>query len=211
MSRKTELIQLFTEFKSRYQGVSKRVNDVKSSDAYTDIGREQTINRILEEFRPTIQLYHDKVLGAIDNGLTALLAKWKSNTAGKLSDTGYQAGLSNVIKMLEAGAIKEQDDMQNIIDTYKDDYNALSMIRNFIPNNTEYVDLIALFPKDTREDNKRLLAQLKSNADQSINEGAVLASVNGTGVDLGAGSIDLSMEGAIQFINDRLNDDLSLI
>jgi hypothetical protein len=105
MSKKSELIQLFKEFKDRYSTIQARIAEVQKSDAYTDIGREQTIGKILEEFKPTVQLYHDKAIAAIDNGLAALQAKWKTNSAGRLADAGYQIGLGNVIKMIEAGAM----------------------------------------------------------------------------------------------------------
>lgn len=118
MSKKTELINLFKEFKNRYETVQAQVEEIRKSEAYTEIGREQAITQLLDGFAPTVQLYHDKAIAAIDQGLEGLAEKWKKASAGKLFDAGYQAGLANVVKILEMAAITEKEDVKNIIDTY---------------------------------------------------------------------------------------------
>ncbi|SHO46784.1 hypothetical protein [Anaerocolumna xylanovorans] len=211
MSKKSELIQLFKEFKDRYSTIQARIAEVQKSDAYTDIGREQTIGKILEEFQPTVQLYHDKAIAAIDNGLTALQAKWKANSAGRLADAGYQIGLGNVIKMIEAGAIHDRDDMQNIIETYKDDYNAMATIKNILPKSEQAMDFVGLIPADNREQNKQLLGQLRNNADQYINAYRIENAMKSSDAFQGASSIVFAVDGMIEFANTSLSDDLSLI
>lgn len=211
MSKKSELIQLFKEFKDRYSTIQVRIVEMQKSDAYTDIGREQTIGKILEEFQPTVQLYHDKAIAAIDNGLTALQAKWRSNSAGRLSDAGYQIGLGNVIKMIEAGAIHDRDDIQNIIETYKDDYNALATIKNILPKSEQAMEFAGLIPVDNREKNKQLLGQVRDNVDQYINSYRIENAMKSSVAFQGASSIVFAVDGMIEFANTRLTDDLTLI
>lgn len=211
MSKKSELIQLFKEFKDRYSTIQARIAEVQKSDAYTDIGREQTIGKILEEFQPTVQLYHDKAIAIIDNGLAALQAKWKANSAGRLSDAGYQIGLGNVIKMIEAGAIHDRDDMQNIIETYKDDYNAMATIKNILPKSEQAMDFVGLIPADNREKNKQLLGQVRDNVDQYINAYRIENATKSSDAFQGASSIVFAVDGMIEFANTRLTDDLTLI
>ena len=79
-----------------------------------------------------MQLYHDKAIAAIDQGLEGLAVRWKKGSTGKLFDAGYQAGLANVVKMLEMGAVTEKEDVQNIIDTYTGDYSALALIKTVL-------------------------------------------------------------------------------
>lgn len=62
--------------------------------------------------------------------------EWRNKSTGRLNDTDYQLGLSNTLKMLEMNAIHSEDDIKNIVDTYKDDYNAMSAIRSLINKNT---------------------------------------------------------------------------
>ncbi len=211
MSKKSQLIQLFNEFKDRYNSVQARVTEVRQSDAYTETGKEQTIGKIMEEFKPTVQLYHDKAIATIDTGLAALQAKWKANSAGRLADAGYQIGLGNVIKMIETGAIHDRDDMQNIIETYKDDYNAMATIKNILPKSEQAMDFVGLIPVDNREYNKKLLGDLRNNVDLHMNPGMSDMGLNTGYPLLGASSTAMSMDSMAEFINTRFSDDLSLI
>lgn len=211
MSKKSELIQLFKEFKDRYNAVQVKIREVQGSDAYTDIGKEQAIVKIMEEFKPTVHLYHDKSIEAIDTGLTALQAKWRGNSTGRLADAGYQIGLGNVIKMIEAGAIHDRDDMQNIVDTYKDDYNAMATIKNILSKSEQAMDFVGLAPVDDREHNKKLLGDLRNNVEVHINPGMAVMSIGSGNPFLGESSIVLSMDSMAEFVNSRLTDDLSLI
>lgn len=212
MSKKADLIKLFGEFKDRYNSLQAKINEIRQSDSYTDIGKEQAINKLMEEFKPTVQLYHDKAIETIDTGLTALMNKWKANSAGRLSDAGYQLGLSNVLKMLEAGAIRDQDDMKNIIDTYKDDFNAMATIKNLVSKYDQAMEFAGIIPRDTREYNKQLLEQLRNNVDLHINPSMVIPGTTAHDtVNQGFSSISMTMDSMADFVNTRLNDDLSLL
>lgn len=114
-----------------------------------------------------MQFYHDKAIAAIDQGLEGLAEKWKKGSTGKHFDAGYQAGLSNAVKMLEKGVITEKEDVQNIIDTYTGDYSALALIKTVLvkSENATLRDCALLIPAD----NRRLLGQLRDNVDQNIN------------------------------------------
>ena len=202
MSKKTELINLFKEFKNQYETVQAQVAEIQRNVAYTEIGREQAVKQLLDSFAPTVQLYRDKSITAIDLGLEGLAERWKKGSTGKLFDAGYQAGLSNVVKMLEMGAITEKEDVQNIIDTYMGDYSALALIKTVLTKseNIALKDCALLIPVDNREYNRRLLGQLRDNVDQSMN----IYTFN-------QGMALMSIEGMIQFVTDRLGDNLELI
>lgn len=204
MSKKTELINLFKEFKNRYETVQAQVAEIQRNVAYTEIGREQAVKQLLDSFAPTVQLYRDKSITAIDQGLEGLAERWKKGSTGKLFDAGYQAGLSNVVKMLEIGAVTEKEDVQNIIDTYIGDYSALALIKAVLikSENAALKDSFLLIPADNREYNRRLLGQLRDNVDQSMN----IYTFN-----KGLASVSMSMDSFVQFVTDRLGDNLELI
>lgn len=204
MSKKTELINLFNEFKNRYETVQAQVAEIQRNVAYTEIGREQAVKQLLDSFAPTVKLYHDKAIAAIDQGLEGLAERWKKGSTGKLFDAGYQAGLTNVVKMLEMGAVTEKEDVQNIIDTYTGDYSALALIKAVLikSENIALKDCALLIPADNREYNRRLLGQLRDNVDQNIN----IYTFN-----QGLASVSMSLDGMIQFVTDRLGDNLELI
>ncbi len=211
MSKKADLIKLFGEYKNRYNTVLAKLTEIRNSDAFTPTGKEQAINKLMEEFKPTAHLYHDKAIEAIDGGLAGLQAKWRANSSGRLSDAGYQLGLGNVLKMLEAGAIRERDDMQNIIDTYKDDYNAMATIKSLISKSSQTMDFIGIIPVDNREYNKKLLMDLRNNVDLDINPGMATMGFNTGNSFLGTSSVSMAMDSMADFVNTRLADDLSLI
>lgn len=204
MSKKAELINLLNEFKNRYETVQAQVAEIQRNVAYTEIGREQAVKQLLDSFAPTVQLYHDKALAAIDQGLDGLVERWKKSSTGKLFDAGYQAGLTNVVKMLEMGAVTEKEDVKNIIDTYMGDHSALALIKTVLAKSESIAlkDCALLIPADNREYNRRLLGQLRDNVDQSMN----IYSFN-----QGLVSVSMSIDGMIQFVTDRLGDNLELI
>lgn len=204
MSKKTELINLFKEFKNRYETVQAQVAEVQRNIAYTEIGREQAVKQLLDSFAPTVQLYHDKAIAAIDQGLEGLAERWKKGSTGKIFDAGYQAGLTNVVKMLEMGAVTEKEDVKNIIDTYTGDYSALALIKTVLvkSEHASLKDCALLIPADNREYNRRLLGQLRDNVDQTMN----IYTFN-----QGLASVSMSIDGMIQFVTDRLGDNLELI
>lgn len=204
MSKKTELINLFKEFKNRYETVQVQVAQIQRNVAYTEIGREQAVKQLLDSFAPTVKLYHDKSITAIDQGLEGLTERWKKGSTGKLFDAGYQAGLTNVVKMLEMGAVTEKEDVQNIIDTYTGDYSALALIKTVLAKSESIAlkDCALLIPADNREYNRRLLGQLRDNVDQSMN----IYTFN-----QGLASVSMSMDSFVQFVTDRLGDNLELI
>lgn len=204
MSKKIELINLFKEFKNRYETVQAQVAEIQRNIAYTEIGREQAVKQLLDSFAPTVKLYHDKAIAAIDQGLEGLAERWKKGSTGKLFDAGYQAGLTNVVKMLEIGAVTEKEDVQNIIDTYTGDYSALALIKTVLAKSENFSlkDCALLIPADNREYNRRLLGQLRDNVDQTMN----IYTFN-----QGLASVSMSMDSFVQFVTDRLGDNLELI
>ncbi len=214
MSKKTELIKIFKEYKEKYEAIQAQKAEIDKSTLYTQEGREDKINKLLAEFEPVVQQYHDKAISTIDSGLESLLETWRAGSAGKLNDGGYQAGLSNVAKMLELGAIHEKEDIQNIIDTYAGDFNALSMIKKILKNSKDETLVLyaSMVPEDTRDRNKQLLNQLKGNVDKYINVETLKASSKAwNAFNQGATGVSTSMDSMAEFVENKLSDNLELL
>ena len=99
--------------------------------------------------------------------------------------------------MIEAGAITNQEDFKNIINTYKDDYNALATIENLL--GLDHPELAVLIPKDNREYNKKALNDLRNNIERYISPFSI------------RDSLTMNLDGMINFIKTRLKDDLTII
>lgn len=208
MSKKTELINIFRNYKTSYNETLEKIKAIRSSTEYTEQGKEQKIKEILNSLQGLCVSSHDKAISLIDTAIENMKSKRYTNSTSRLNDTGYQVGLSNTIKMLEIGAIRSEDDIKNIVEYYKDDYNALSAIRNIISKNSNdfsTVNILDLIPEDNREKTQNLLIQLKTNIDNYISSSA-FPNTMGTNT-----MTPLGIDGIIVFVSERLNDNLELI
>ena len=87
----------------------------------------------------------------------------------KLTDPGYQAVLQNNLKLFESGAL-EVSTAKALIDHYKDDWTALSLIRSTVGDiwgdgNPKNAEIAQYIPIDNRERTKDLLAKFSRGVD----------------------------------------------
>ena len=214
MSKKVKLLALFGEYKVKYNDFQTKLILLDESADFTPQGKEEAKRKLVEGFQPTITLYHDMIVEIINKGLEALENKWKKASVGKLTDGGYQAGLANVIKMLELGAIKQTDDIQNIIEAYKEDFNALAMIKKVLQSSSDgkISECCAMIPEDNRGKNKELLEKLRGNVEMYINVKA-LSTVSKAWNSFNSITTDvaLGMDSMSDFVTNKLGDDLELL
>lgn len=199
MSKKRELVNVIQSYKDKQEVFKNKVTEICRNTDLSQEGAEKGVNELAAPFESVAQNVHDKAIKLLDDGILALKDKWRNNTAGKLLDSNYQIGLANTIKMIEAGAISSKEDFKNIIEVYKDDYNALSTIRNILGTGTNKLELLMLIPEDTREYNMKLLNDLRNNIDSYINPFSIR--------DL----LSMSLDNMVHFINTRLKDDFTVI
>ena len=199
MSKKSELLNVIESYKRKQESFKSKVDEIKNNKELTPEGKEKRINHIAAPFETIAQNAHDKAIGILDKAIEGLEEKWRVNSTGKLLDSNYQIGLSNILKMIEAGAITNKQDFKNIIDIYKDDYNALATIRSLLEGDSNNLELLMLIPKDNREYNRKVLSDLRKNIESYINPFNIKH------------SLSISLGGMIQFIIDRLRDDFTVI
>ncbi|WP_338597013.1 hypothetical protein [Clostridium baratii] len=197
MSKKSELLSLIKGYMNKQTKISDEVKSINKNNELTPEGKEIRINKLVDSFSGTAQNTHDKVIEIIDSAIKGLQDKWKANSAGKLLDSNYQIGLANAIKMIETGAITNLEDFKNIIEVYKDDYNALATISNLVRADRPY--LLMSIPVDNREYNLKLLNDLRNNIDNNINAYDVI------------NDMSLVFSGLIHFIETRFRDDFIVI
>ncbi|MGN0025460.1 MAG: hypothetical protein ACI33I_00455 [Clostridium sp.] len=199
MSKKTELLNVIENYKRSQEGFKNKVNALNENTDLSQEGRDKRVNELGKEFYPAVQRAYDNAIKVLDSGVEALEQKWRNNTTGRLKDSNYQIGLANAIKMIETGSITNKEDFKNIINVYKDDYNALATIKNLLGTDKDKLELYTLIPKDNREYNKKALNDLRNNIESYINPFNI------------KDSLTMNLESMINFINTRLKDDLSII
>ncbi len=199
MSKKSELVNVIESYREKQEVFKNKITEISETKELTPIGKEKRINELAAQFESVAQNAHDKAIQILDSGIEALEKKWRDNSTGKLKDSNYQIGLANTIKMIETGAIIDKEDFKNIIEVYKDDYNALATIKNLLGTDKDKLELHTLIPKDNRQYNKKALNDLRNNIENNIN----LFNTKD--------SLTMALVGMIHFINVRLKDDLSII
>ena len=197
MSKKSELLNVIEEYRRQQELFKSKVTEIESRQYLMQEGKEIEIEKIATPFTEVAQNAQNRDLEILNSGIEALEKKWRDNSTGRLTDSNYQIGLANTIKMIEAGAITNQEDFKNIINTYKDDYNALATIENLL--GLYHPELAVLIPKDNREYNKKALNALRNNIGKYIGPYSIRE------------SLTMSLLGIIDFINTRLEDDLTII
>ena len=199
MSKKSELVNVIEGYRVKQEVFKNKITDISETKELTPMGQEKRINELAAQFEVVAQNAHDKAIQILDSGIEALEKKWRDNSTGKLKDSNYQIGLANTIKMIETGAISDKEDFKNIIEVYKDDYNALATIKNLLGTDKDKLELHTLIPKDNRQYNKKALNDLRNNIEKYINPFNV------------KDSLTMALVGMIHFINVRLKDDLLII
>lgn len=199
MSKKSELVNVIESYREKQEVFKNKITEISETKELTPIGKEKRINELAAQFESVAQNAHDKAIQILDSGIEALEKKWRDNSTGKLKDSNYQIGLANTIKMIETGAISDKEDFKNIIEVYKDDYNALATIKNLLGTDKDKLELHTLIPKDNRQYNKKALNDLRNNIENNINPFNTKY------------SLTMALVGMIHFINVRLKDDLSII
>lgn len=197
MSKKSELLSLVKGYAESQNSIYQKIDDINKNNELTPEGKDIRINKLVESFSSKAQNTHDRAISIVDNAIKSLQDKWKANSSGKLLDSNYQIGLSNAIKMIETGAITKLEDFKNIIDVYKDDYNALATISGLV--RTDRPDLLIAIPVDNREYNLKLLNDLRNNIDNNINPYDVTENMS------------LVFSGLIQFIETRFTDNFIVV
>lgn len=211
MSKKTELLNVIENYKRSQEGFKNKVNALNENTDLSQEGRDKRVNELGKEFYPVAQRAYDNAIKVLDSGIEALEQKWRNNTTGKLTDSNYQIGLANAIKMIETGSITNKEDFKNIINVYKDDYNALATIKNLLGTDSDKVGLLVLIPKDTREYNRKLLNDLRNNIERYINPINTMNSFDIKDELIGQNSLTMALDGVVQFINTRLKEDFTII
>lgn len=202
MSKRSELVNIFKTYQIEYEKVKdeiKRIRENKSR-AYSDEGIRMMLNDTTNRFSNISIQYRDRAISIIDDGIKMLENKWKENSVGRLNDSSYQIGLANTIKMIETGSISNREDFKNIIDAYKNDYNALAIIKNLLNADGDKLALIDLLPSDTREYNKKILRDLKNNINRFINP-----------LNIDDDYVELSLISMREFVENKFDENLEVM
>lgn len=166
MSFKSELQSVVTIYQNNLNSAIKQINEMAEGGNYTPQGLENRVREINAEFQATAEIYQERGLQIISQAEEYFKSKNQSNTVNNLRDPGYQAGLTNVLKMIEKGALSE-DDFKDVIAAYKDDALSMKSIRMALGENRNSAVFAQYIPL-SREDKLEVFEQLRKNVAKFI-------------------------------------------
>jgi len=168
MSIKTELAGVYNSYMRKLTEAINQVKNVTSNGEYTPDGQRVQLDAINKAFVNDVTFFRDRALSYINQADQRFKDSKKTNTASNLRNGEYQAGLSNVLKILEAGAI-DDNDFINIIEVYKNDSIALSAIKTVVLKNEKLRNMSGYIPT-TDLDQISIFETLRKNTRKYVTE-----------------------------------------
>lgn len=163
----------------------------------SDLGKNDKKEKILTTYEKELSTNRNKIEVIIDSAINQIKKARSENSIRKLNDAGYQIGLQNVITMIKSGVIHSVDDFKCIIEVYKKDHNAISLIATTISSSdislARKMAFSSLLPEDNIERNIDLLTRVKNHILIYMNE-----------------FNKLGIESQIDTLSRLFNDDLTL-
>ena len=158
MGRKTDLFSNFEIMKEHIQGYQKEVDRIRNSDLMTEKAQDEKIGELNSKYEPVIEHLRDDSLSILEAARQSFTKDFKAGTIDRLTDQGYQAGLANVLKMLELKAV-DAADFPQIVEAYKYDRAALQAIRAIVQGYDEdrRKEFELQIPGEGRKETERLL------------------------------------------------------
>lgn len=156
MGRKTDLFTNFDIFRGHIDGYSVERDRIQNSDMMTAKAKDAKIQELNDKYQPVIDHIRDDSLSIIGAAKNSFAEAFQAGTVAKLTNQGYQAGLANVLKMLEMHSISAAYFPQ-IVNAYRDDRAALEAIRAIVDRYDEDMKAGFDIPGESRQESERLL------------------------------------------------------
>lgn len=194
---KSAILSILNHSVKLYDEYDKEISIIEHDMNLSDSGKNDKKEKLLSAYEKKFSTSRSKIEVIIDSAITQIKKTRVNNSVGKLADTGYQIGLQNVLTMIKNGAISSTDDFKSIIEIYKKDCNAISLISaavssSDIPSSNKLV-FSSLLPVDNVERNINLLTRVKNHILTYMNE-----------------YNKLGIESQIDSVSRLFNDDLTL-
>lgn len=198
MSFKSELQSVVTAYQNNLNSAIKQINETAEGGNYTPQGLENRVKEINVEFQATAEIYQERGLQIINQAEEYFKNRNQENTVNNLRDPGYQAGLANVLKLIEKGALSK-DDFKDVIAAYKDDALSMKSIRMAL-DETQNGAVFAQYIPLSREDNLEVFEKLRKNVRKFIRP---VSANNNYGVLMSVGWLQEALK--------NLDDNLQLV
>lgn len=167
--KKSTVLAKTESLRGAIYNLSGKMDEIRNNNYLSIDGKTYELEELKYKWENWYGAYYNEMKTIADNLLSSVEGNRAEDEVKKLTDPGYQAVLQNNLKLFESGAL-EVSTAKALIDHYKDDWTALSLIRSTVGDiwgdgNPKNAEIAQYIPIDNRERTKDLLAKFSRGVD----------------------------------------------
>ena len=167
--KKSTVLSKMESLRGAIYNLSGKIDEIRNNNYLSIDGKTYELEELKYKWENWYGAYYNELKTIADNLLSSVEGNRAEDEVKKLTDPGYQAVLQNNLKLFESGAL-EVSTAKALIDHYKDDWTALSLIRSTVGDiwgdgNPKNAEIAQYIPIDNRERTKELLAKFSRGVD----------------------------------------------
>lgn len=167
--KKSTVLSKMESLRGAIYNLSGKIDEIRNNNYLSIDGKTYELEELKYKWENWYGAYYNELKTIADNLLSSVEGNRAEDEVKKLTDPGYQAVLQNNLKLFESGAL-EVSTARALIDHYKDDWTALSLIRSTVGDiwgdgNPKNAEIAQYIPIDNRERTKDLLAKFSRGVD----------------------------------------------
>lgn len=168
--KKSTVLSKMESLRGAIYNLSGKIDEIRNNNYLSIDGKTYELEELKYKWENWYGAYYNELKTIADNLLSSVEGNRAEDEVKKLTDPGYQAVLQNNLKLFESGAL-EVSTAKALIDHYKDDWTALSLIRSTVGDiwgdgNSKNAEIAQYIPIDNRERTKDLLAKFSRGVDE---------------------------------------------
>ena len=168
--KKSTVLAKTESLRGAIYNLSGKMEEIRNNDYLSIDGKVHELEELKYQYENWYGAYYNEMKTIADNLLSSVEGNRAEDEVKKLTDPGYQAVLQNNLKLFESGAL-EVSTAKALIDHYKDDWTALSLIRSTVGDiwgdgNPKNAEIAQYIPIDNRERTKDLLTKFSRGIDE---------------------------------------------
>lgn len=168
--KKSTVLSKMESLRGAIYNLSGKMDEIRNNNYLSVDGKVYELEELKYKWENWYGAYYNELKTIADNLLSSVEGNRAEDEVKKLTDPGYQAVLQNNLKLFESGALDVATG-KALIDHYKGDWTALSLIRSTVGDiwgdgNPKNAEIAQYIPIDNRERTKDLLAKFSRGVDE---------------------------------------------
>ena len=168
--KKSTVLSKMESLRGAIYNLSGKMDEIRNNNYLSVDGKTYELEELKYKWENWYGAYYNEMKTIADNLLSSVEGSRAEDEVKKLTDPGYQAVLQNNLKLFESGALDVATG-KALIDYYKGDWTALSLIRSTVGDiwgdgNPKNAEIAQYIPIDNRERTKDLLAKFSRGVDE---------------------------------------------